>query len=87
VSSAPVVATHTAAERVYRHARGKSDEELVATAATGGVVGVVTLPDFLGPGPGVTIEATLDHMDHMVRRIGWEHVGIGTDWPMANPAW
>ena len=87
VSSAPVIASHTAAKSVYGHARGKSDEELDAIAATDGVVGIVTLPDFLAGGPRVTIEAMLDHIDHVIRRIGWEHVGIGSDWPMAYPDW
>ena len=28
-----------------------------------------------------TIEIMLDHIDYVVRVVGWEHVGIGTDWP------
>ncbi|HEX9890345.1 MAG TPA: membrane dipeptidase [Nitriliruptorales bacterium] len=50
VSQAPVVATHTAAQSLFHHDRGKSDEEIEAIAATDGIVGVVTVPFFLGPG-------------------------------------
>lgn len=87
VSKAPVVATHATAEQVYFHARGKSDEELRAIAATGGLIGVVTVPFFLGPGREVTIEAFLDHVDYIANLVGWQHVGIGTDWPMMSSKW
>jgi membrane dipeptidase len=82
LSEAPVLASHTSADALFPHDRAKSDEELLAIAATGGVVGVVAVPFFLGAGTGVSIEAMLDHVDYMTRLIGWEHVAIGTDWPM-----
>ncbi|WP_236795033.1 dipeptidase [Amycolatopsis sp. GM8] len=88
-SAAPVVATHTSAAALYKCDRAKSDEELQAIAATGGVIGVVTVPFFLADiatGPAPTIELTLDHIDYLVRLVGIEHVGIGTDWPLALPA-
>jgi membrane dipeptidase len=83
-SKAPVLANHTSASAVYAHVRGKSDEELDAIAATGGIVGVVAVPFFLASGRP-TIEAMLDHIDYIARRIGWQHVGIGTDWPLQAP--
>ena len=84
-SQTPVLANHTCAQGVYGHARGKSDEELDAIAATGGLVGVVTVPFFLSADPEATVEAVLDHIDYINERIGWRHVGIGTDWPMQAP--
>jgi membrane dipeptidase len=83
-STAPVTANHACAQGVFAHARGKSDEELDAIAATGGLIGVVAVPFFLAPGRP-TIEAMLDHIDHIARRVGWRHVGIGTDWPNQSP--
>ncbi len=85
LSQRPVVASHTSAQGVYSHARGKSDEELRAIANTEGVVGVVAVPFFLAPSGDVTIEAMLDHIDYIAGLIGWEHVALGTDWPMALP--
>jgi membrane dipeptidase len=87
VSARPVVASHTSAASLYAFDRAKSDEELEAIAGTGGVVGVYAIPFFLGPPSDapVTIELMLDHVDYVVRRIGWEHVAIGTDWPLAMP--
>jgi membrane dipeptidase len=87
VSEAPVVASHTAAQGVYDHARGKSDEELRAIAGTGGVIGVVTVPFFLASGPSVTINAMLDHIEYVAEVAGVEHVCVGTDWPMQLPEW
>jgi membrane dipeptidase len=87
VSEAPVVASHTAAQALYGHARGKSDEELRALAATGGVIGIVTVPFFLADGQDVTINAMLDHIEHVAEVAGVEHVCIGTDWPMQLPEW
>ncbi|WP_162186184.1 dipeptidase [Amycolatopsis jejuensis] len=88
-SALPVVATHTSAAALYECDRAKSDEELQAIAATGGVIGVVAVPFFLtdvAAGPKPTIELTLDHIDYLVRLVGAEHVGLGTDWPLALPA-
>jgi membrane dipeptidase len=84
VSAAPVTANHACAQGVLAHARGKSDEELDAIAATGGVVGVVAVPFFLATGRP-TIEAMLDHIEYIAARVGWRHVGIGTDWPLQSP--
>lgn len=88
LSKHPVVASHTAAQAVTPHDRGKSDEELQALAATGGVIGVVAVPPFLSTDDeGVTIEAMLDHIDYIATLVGWQHVGIGTDWPLTAPKW
>jgi membrane dipeptidase len=27
----------------------------------------------------------LDHIDYVARLVGWRHVAIGTDWPLALP--
>ena len=87
ISSRPVIASHTCAEEVYKVDRAKSDAELKAIAASGGVVGVVVVPFFLAGGQGVTIEAMLDHIDYIARLIGPDRVALGTDWPMTMPLW
>ena len=87
VSEAPVVASHTAAQGVYDHARGKSDEELRAIAGTGGVIGIVSVPFFLAAGSDVDITAMLDHIEYVAEVAGVDHVCIGTDWPLQLPEW
>jgi membrane dipeptidase len=87
LSDAPVIASHTSAAALYDVPRAKSDEELEAIAATGGVIGAYAVPDFLSPEPSPTIEAMLDHIDYLVALLGVEHVGVGTDWPLQMPKW
>ena len=76
-SQAPVAASHTVCEAVFRHARGKSDEEIKAIADTGGFVGICCIPTFLGEAG--TIVSVLDHLDHLVKLVGVDHAAIGTD--------
>jgi membrane dipeptidase len=84
ISKKPVVASHTSAAGVYTVDRAKSDEELRALAGTGGVIGVYAVPFFLAPGEGVTVEAMLDHIDYIATLVGWQHVAIGTDFPLSG---
>lgn len=87
-STAPVVATHTGAEKIFNHKRCKSDEELKALAKTGGVIGVFAMPWFIAEDPNnTTINHLLDHLDYIVSLVGPDHVGIGTDWPMPQTKW
>jgi membrane dipeptidase len=84
-SRKPVNANHTSAKGVYVHARGKSDEELRAIADTGGVIGVVAVPFFLSGAVDPTVEHMLDHVDYIASLVGWQHVALGTDWPLQIP--
>ena len=87
VSEKPIMASHTGAEAVLDHMRCKSDEEIKAIAGTGGLIGVYVLGNMLGP--NATLNTMLDHMDHMAKLVGADHVSIGTDtcyqgdWPEA----
>ena len=88
VSSAPVIASHTGVEKLFFHERCKSDEELCAIAQTGGVIGIFAMPWFIAEDPAhTTVEHLLDHIDYVVRLVGIDHVGIGTDWPMPQTQW
>ncbi|MFC0534257.1 dipeptidase [Phytohabitans kaempferiae] len=86
ISTQPVTASHTSARRVYEHPRAKSDDALRAVADTGGVVGVYAVPAFLANTPEPSIDSMLDHIEYMIDLVGWQHVGIGTDWPWAIPS-
>lgn len=45
----------------------------------------MTVPFVLAAGEGVTVEAWLDHVDYVADLVGWQHVAIGTDWPLHRP--
>ncbi len=76
-SGKPIVASHTGCKAVFDHMRNKSDRALKAIADTDGVVGVVARPSILGP--DASIHTLLDHIDHVVKLLGVDHVAIGTD--------
>src|SRR3546814_19662396 len=33
----------------------------------------------------LTISIMLDHIDYVADLVGWQHVAIGTDWPLQAP--
>lgn len=76
-SSKPMVASHSACAALNRHIRCKPDEVIRAIADTGGFIGICCIPSFLGRSHD--LNAMLDHIDHVVKRFGADHVAIGTD--------
>lgn len=77
VSSKPMVASHSGCVAVNEHMRGKPDEVIRAIADTDGFIGICCIPHFLGRSRD--IQALLDHIDHVAKRFGVDHVAIGTD--------
>ena len=64
----------------YAAGRLKRDEELVACAQKGGIVGVTVQPSVISSwGSELSIDRLLDHYDYMVELLGIDHVAIGTD--------
>ena len=60
-------------------ARTRNDEELSACAEKGGLIAITAVPNALSDDPKQTIDCVLDHYDYMVKLVGVDHVGIGTD--------
>ena len=79
-SSKPVLVTHSNCRAlVPGSARCKTDAAIRKLAAKGGVMGITFERLFVGTGASVTIENVLGHVDHIVKLVGVEHVGLGTD--------
>jgi membrane dipeptidase len=83
LSKHPITANHTAAAALGADRRNKSDEELTAIAATGGVVGVTSAGRFLRPSGAPNERTSLDRyvaqLDHIIQRVGVDHVGVATE--------
>ena len=81
-SDPPACFTHTMCEALYPgHPRAKTNDQLLHVAGKGGMIGIAALGYFVGPDPGgkTTIETYLDHIDHAVKLVGIDHVGLCTD--------
>lgn len=79
-SSGPVLATHTNCRSLNPgQPRCKSDEELLAIARRGGVIGLTVVKAFVSPRRRPSLDDLLDHFDHAIRLVGPGHVALGTD--------
>ena len=79
VSSRPPVMTHAGCAAVHAHPRNKTDEQLRALAAKGGVVGIYDLPYLSASPHQPTIDDYMAHLQHALEVAGEDHVGIGSD--------
>ncbi len=79
LSSQPPVMTHAGCAAVHPHPRNKTDEQLRALAARGGVVGIYDLPYLTASPRQPTVDDYLAHLTHALAVAGEEHVGVGSD--------
>ena len=89
VSRAPVAFSHDGSYTLgqqqgggeYAAGRMRKDEELVACARKGGIVGVTVQPSVVSSWglSELSIDRVLDHYDYMVKLLGTDHVAVGTD--------
>jgi membrane dipeptidase len=74
----PLTISHTGARAITDHPRNVSDAAIRGVADRGGVVGVYFMP-YLAPDMHTSGAMLLDHIDHIARIAGEDHVAIGTD--------
>src|SRR6267143_7211395 len=82
----PIIASHSNARALCAHPRNLTDDLARMLAQRGGVIGVHMLNMFISDSNTATLDQLLDHIDHFVRLVGPEHVGLGPDcmeqWPV-----
>jgi membrane dipeptidase len=85
VSTKPVIFSHTNC-RVFNptNPRCKNDEQIKKLAAKGGVMGVTTVNFFVSNKDRSTLDDYINHIEHVVKLVGIDHVGIGTDSSIAG---
>jgi membrane dipeptidase len=88
ISNAPLVATHSNAHALSPHSRNLTDRQLAAIGETGGLVGVNFAISFLRPDGArdadTPIELVVDHVEHLIKHVGEDGVGIGSDFDGAR---
>jgi membrane dipeptidase len=79
-STRPVMLSHTSAAAIYDNGRNLRDEELKAIADKGGLIGCMTSPAALAPLDDAEhrdIGRYIEHLTHMIKIAGIDHVGLG----------
>src|SRR4029453_685258 len=78
-SSKPVIMSHAGCAAIHPHPRNKTDDQLRALADKGGVVGIYDLPYLAASPKQPTIDDYMAHLEHALKVMGEDHVGIGSD--------
>jgi membrane dipeptidase len=88
----PIVSTHTNVASIAANPRAISDRLIDAIAATGGVIGISAVNDFhvrgggnTGKMPHVGIDTHIEQYEYLRKRVGVDHVGMGTDFVDGMP--
>jgi membrane dipeptidase len=88
LSDAPLVATHSNAHAITPSARNLTDRQLDVIRDTGGMVGLNFATGFLNPDGAKAEDRGFDpmlrHLDHLIGRLGEDHVGFGSDFDGAQ---
>jgi membrane dipeptidase len=79
VSEAPIIFSHADARGIRDHGRNVPDSVLAMLPKNGGVVMVTFVPGFLTAEPKASLADVANHMDHVRKVAGADHVGIGGD--------
>jgi membrane dipeptidase len=83
VSDAPLVATHSNAHALSPHSRNLTDKQLAAIREVNGMVGINFAVSFLradgAQNRDTPMTLIIDHVEHMIEKVGEDGVGFGSD--------
>lgn len=80
LSKAPIICSHSSSKALCGSNRNLTDEQLKALAKNGGVAQVCLLDAYINKdSKNASVMDAVEHIDHMVKVTGIDHVGIGSD--------
>jgi membrane dipeptidase len=83
LSDAPLVASHSNAHALSPHSRNLTDRQMGAIRDSGGMIGVNYAVSFLRADGrhdrDTPVELVIDHVEHMLKQVGEDGVGFGSD--------
>ncbi|PIQ08650.1 MAG: hypothetical protein COW71_10685, partial [Ignavibacteriales bacterium CG18_big_fil_WC_8_21_14_2_50_31_20] len=78
----PIIATHSGVRAIKNSSRNLYDSQIKAIANSGGVIGIVFYPSFIGDSNNdgdSDIDDVVAHIDYIVNLVGIDFVAIGSD--------
>ncbi|HHV29821.1 dipeptidase [Acetivibrio mesophilus] len=78
-TSAPVIVSHSNAQKLCPHRRNLTDKQILAIKDNGGVIGVNLYPEFLNNSKEATLKDVINHIEYISSLVGPEHIGLGAD--------
>ena len=82
-STMPIIASHSGVYALREHVRNLKDDQIKVIAETGGVINVVFCRNFLGDA-SADVSVLVDHIEYIIKLVGVDHVGLGSDFDGAT---
>ena len=79
ITSKPIVATHSCADKLCKHHRNLSDDQIKQIAKLNGVIGVCFYSKFLTKEIVATADDIINHIEYIANLVGIDYVGLGSD--------
>ncbi len=80
ISTAPIIASHSNCRTLCETKRNLTDEQIIAIAKTGGIIGMNSYPAFIDRNvERQTLDRLVDHVDYIVKLVGVDYVALGFD--------
>ena len=83
-SEKPVIISHGNVRAVCDNSRNLKDDTIQAIAKNGGVIGMNGYPAFVAKKARPHLDDLLDHVDHIAKLVGVEHISVGIDYFMGQ---
>lgn len=85
VTRRPAIISHANCRALHPgYPRAVTDDAIRALAKTGGVLGINFISFMVKASEPTTVDDVIDHIDHVTKLVGIEHVGIGSDYGLES---
>lgn len=78
-TTAPVIASHSNAQKLCRHRRNLTDKQIMAIKNNGGVIGINLYPEFLSNSKEASLKDIISHIEYISSLAGPDYIGLGAD--------
>jgi membrane dipeptidase len=85
VTRRPAIISHANCRALHPgYPRAVTDEAIRALAKTGGVIGITFISFMVKAQEPTSVDDVVDHVDHVTKLVGIDHVGIGSDYGLES---